>query len=232
MRSAGCVINDYADRHWDGAVERTCQRPLATGEVTEKQALTLFAGLLILGLGLVLTLNPFTILLSIGAVVLATLYPFTKRFTYWPQLFLGAAFAWAVPMAYAAVLNAIPLSAWLVFAITMLWTLIYDTYYAMVDREDDLKVGIKSTAIAFGEYDRIVISLLQAFMLGMLLWLGEIYALTSGYYLALVMVGALFGYHQWITRHQDKQACFKAFKQNHWAGLLVLVGIAFGISPA
>ncbi|AHF02079.1 4-hydroxybenzoate polyprenyltransferase [Thiomicrospira aerophila AL3] len=225
MRSAGCVINDYADRHWDGAVARTAQRPLARGLITPKAALILFAGLCLVGFGLVLQLNTLTILLSLGALVLATLYPFTKRFTYWPQMFLGAAFAWAVPMGYAAVLGTVPYQAWLVFAITLVWTLIYDTFYAITDREDDLKVGIKSTAILFGRYDLLVIGLLQSLMLLLLVWLGIWLQLGVAFWLSLLFVAGLFAWHLWQSRHRDPQACFKAFKQNHWVGLVILVGL-------
>lgn len=225
MRSAGCVINDYADRHWDGAVARTAQRPLARGLITPKAALILFAGLCLVGFGLVLLLNTLTILLSLGALVLATLYPFTKRFTYWPQMFLGAAFAWAVPMGYAAVLGTVPYQAWLVFAITLVWTLIYDTFYAITDREDDLKVGIKSTAILFGRYDLLVIGLLQSVMLMLLVWLGIWVQLGWAFWLSLLFVAGLFAGQLWQSRQRNPQACFKAFKQNHWVGLVILVGL-------
>ncbi|WFE69415.1 4-hydroxybenzoate octaprenyltransferase [Thiomicrospira sp. R3] len=225
MRSAGCVINDYADRHWDGEVARTCNRPLATGIISPQQALVFFLLLCLIGFSLVLLLNPFTIFLSLGAVALAALYPFTKRFTHWPQLFLGAAFAWAIPMAFAAVQNQIPNQAWLLFAIVLVWTLIYDTLYAMADREDDLKVGIKSTAVLFGDYDRLIVGMLQGFMLGLLVWLGLLYALSLIYYLSLVAVALMFGYHQWMIRDRDPLMCFEAFKLNHWAGLVILLGL-------
>ncbi len=225
MRSAGCVINDYADRHWDGEVARTCNRPLATGIISPKQALVFFVLLCLIGFSLVLLLNPFTIFLSLGAVALAALYPFTKRFTHWPQLFLGAAFAWAIPMAFAAVQNQIPNQVWLLFAIVLVWTLIYDTLYAMADREDDLKVGIKSTAVLFGDYDRLIIGMLQGLMLGLLVWLGLLYALSLIYYLSLVAVSVMFGYHQWMIKDRDPLMCFEAFKLNHWAGLVILIGL-------
>lgn len=225
MRSAGCVINDYADRHWDGAVERTCQRPLATGLITPKQALLFFALLCLIGFSLVLLLNPLTIILSVGALALAALYPFTKRFTHWPQFFLGAAFAWAIPMGFAAVQNQVPPEAWLVFAIALVWTLIYDTMYAMTDRPDDLKVGIKSTAVLFGKHDRMIIGLLQFIMLGLLVWLGQLFDLSLVYYLSLIAVGLMFLYHQWLIKDRDRDLCFEAFKLNHWAGLVILLGI-------
>ena len=225
MRSAGCVINDYADRHWDGKVERTAQRPLATGEISDKQALMLFVLLGLIGFALVLLLNPLTIWLSLVALALATLYPFTKRFTHWPQLFLGAAFAWAIPMGFAAVSEQVPHQAWLVFAIAMLWTLIYDTMYAMSDRPDDLKVGIKSTAVLFGEYDKIILASLQILMLGLLVWMGSLFQLGWPFYASLVIVAGLFAYHQWLIKDRNRQQCFAAFKHNHWAGLVILAGI-------
>lgn len=225
MRSAGCVINDYADRHWDGSVARTAQRPLARGLITPKAALILFAGLCLVGFSLVLLLNTLTILLSFVALLLATLYPFTKRFTHWPQMVLGIAFAWAVPMGYAAVLNMVPSQAWLVFVITIIWTLIYDTFYAITDREDDLKVGIKSTAILFGRYDVLVITLLQSVMVLLLICLGIWVQLGLAFWLSLILVASLFAWQVWQSRHRDPQACFKAFKQNHWVGLVILVGL-------
>ncbi|AEG32360.1 4-hydroxybenzoate octaprenyltransferase [Thiomicrospira cyclica] len=230
MRSAGCVINDYADRHWDGDVARTASRPLATGAITPRDALLLFAGLCLVGFGLVLLLNPLTILLSLGALVLATLYPFTKRYTHWPQMFLGAAFAWAVPMGYAAVLGSVPYQAWLVFAITLIWTLIYDTFYAITDRDDDLKVGIKSTAILFGRYDLVIIGLLQSLMVLLLVVLGYWLQLGMAFWISLAVVVALFSSQLWQSRHRDPQACFKAFKQNHWVGLVILIGLIIDLA--
>lgn len=230
MRSAGCVINDYADRHWDGAVARTASRPLATGAITPRAALLLFAGLCLIGFGLVLLLNPLTILLSLGALALATLYPFTKRYTHWPQMFLGAAFAWAVPMGYAAVLGSVPYQAWLVFAITLIWTLIYDTFYAITDRGDDLKVGIKSTAVLFGRYDLVIIGLLQVLMVLLLVVLGFWVQLGAAFWISLAVVVALFSSQLWQSRHRDPQACFKAFKQNHWVGLVILIGLIIDLA--
>lgn len=225
MRSAGCVINDFADRKWDGAVERTANRPLATGELSSKQALILFAGLVLLGFGLVFLLNPLTVLLAFGAFGLATLYPFTKRFTHWPQFFLGAAFAWAIPMGFAAVQNQVPFEAWLVFGTALIWTLIYDTMYAMADRPDDLKAGIKSTAVLFGDNDRIIIGFFQLIMLGMLVMLGWVFKLELVYYLSLILVAGMFVYHQVLIKDRDRNKCFQAFKNNHWAGLIILFGI-------
>ncbi len=229
MRSAGCVINDYADRHWDGAVARTCARPLVTGILSAKQALALFVLLIIVAFVLVLALNDLTQRLAVVALVLAALYPFMKRYTYWPQLFLGAAFAWAIPMAYAAVQNTVPYQAWWVFIIALIWTLIYDTLYAMADRDDDLKVGIKSTAILFGRYDRLIIGLLQLLMIVLLLSLGTHFALATSYFISVFAVALLFAYHQYQIRQGEPQACFDAFKQNHWAGLLIWLGLVFAL---
>ncbi|MDY0135994.1 MAG: 4-hydroxybenzoate octaprenyltransferase [Thiomicrospira sp.] len=229
MRSAGCVINDYADRHWDGAVARTCARPLVTGALSVKQALGLFVSLIVVAFVLVLALNDLTQRLAVVALVLAALYPFMKRYTYWPQLFLGAAFAWAIPMAYAAVQNSVPYQAWWVFIIALIWTLIYDTLYAMADRDDDLKVGIKSTAILFGRYDRLIIGLLQLLMIVLLLSLGTHFALATSYFISVFAVALLFAYHQYQIRQGEPRACFDAFKQNHWAGLLIWLGLVFAL---
>jgi 4-hydroxybenzoate polyprenyltransferase len=179
MRSAGCAINDYADRGIDGQVERTAQRPLATGRVTPAEAVAVFVVLALIAFALVLTLNAKTIAHSFVAAGLAALYPFTKRFTHMPQLFLGLAFGWAVPMAFAAVQGEIPPVAWVLFAATVIWALVYDTMYAMVDREDDLAIGVKSSAILFGRYDRLVIGLLQLAMLGLLAWAGTRWQLPA-----------------------------------------------------
>lgn len=225
MRSAGCVINDYADRNFDGAVERTCQRPLATGQISSKEALLFFAGLCLLAFALVLTLNPLTIALSFVAVALAALYPFMKRHTYWPQAFLGAAFAWAIPMAFAAVQGSVPWQAWPVFLVTLVWSLIYDTAYAVGDKPDDIKVGIKSTAILFGDSLAQIVGLFQLLMWGLLVWIGDLFQLGWLYYLSLVLVAGLFIYHYFELRKQDATLAFRVFLQNHWIGLIVLGGI-------
>lgn len=224
MRSAGCVINDYADRNVDGHVTRTCSRPLANGMINEKQALGYFALLSMIGLGLVLLLNPLTILLSLGALVLATLYPFMKRYTYWPQAFLGAAFAWAIPMAFAAVQNDVPWQAWIVFAAIMVWALIYDTAYAVVDKEDDLQVGIKSTAILFGDKVHIWVGLFQIVMYGLLVWIGSLFQLGTIYQLSLMLVLILFAKHLKLLAKKDPELAFEAFLNNHWIGLVLLIG--------
>jgi len=225
MRSAGCIINDYADRDLDGHVQRTCERPLATGALSVKQALRLFFILCGLAFLLVLQLNWLTVFLSFGAVALASLYPFMKRYTYWPQVFLGAAFAWAIPMGFAAVQGTVPEQAWLVFAVTMVWALVYDTAYALKDKADDLKIGIKSTAILFGRYVRLAIGFFQLLMLIGLVWMGKSFHLDHHYLFALLGVLGLFIYHQWLLSRQNPDLAFKAFLNNHWVGLVVLIGI-------
>lgn len=225
MRSAGCVINDYADRHFDGHVSRTCARPLATGQLSEKQALGFFLILALFGFGLVLTLNTLTVWMSLGAVALAILYPFMKRYTYWPQVFLGAAFAWAIPMAFTAVQNQLPWQAWVVFAVTLVWALIYDTAYAVADKEDDLKLGIKSTAILFGKKLPWLVGFFQLMMLSGLIWMGQLFDLGTFYDASLIAVLGLFGYHQTLLSKQGPELAFKAFLNNHWVGLVVLIGI-------
>ncbi|MFC6438588.1 4-hydroxybenzoate octaprenyltransferase [Bowmanella sp. JS7-9] len=225
MRAAGCVINDYADRHVDGAVERTAQRPLATGEVSEKGALRLFAGLIALAFMLVLQLNLATIALSVVALGLAASYPFMKRYTHLPQVVLGAAFSWAIPMAFMATNEQLGLVAWLLFAANLLWTVAYDTQYAMVDRDDDILIGIKSTAILFGRFDVVIISVLQLLTLLLLIAVGELLALSGWYYLGVAGMAILFGYQYGLIYQRQRQACFKAFLNNHYAGLLVAVGI-------
>lgn len=225
MRSAGCVINDYADRHFDGHVKRTCQRPLATGALTSKEALGFFSLLCLAAFALVLTLNQLTVLLSLVAVFLAILYPFMKRHTYWPQAFLGAAFAWAVPMAFSAVLNEVPWQIWPIFAATLVWSLIYDTVYAVGDMQDDLKIGVKSTALLLAKHLLWWIAFFQLIMLGLLFWVGQLFDLGLSYHLSLLMVTLWFAYD---LRRLDKNSpaiAFKVFLQNHWVGLIILLGI-------
>ena len=225
MRSAGCVINDYADRHIDSKVERTRERPLTSGQVTEGEALVLFALLALCAFALVLTLNRLTILLSLGGAFLAASYPFMKRYTNLPQAYLGAAFGWAVPMAFAAQTGELDSSLWWLFLATLVWALIYDTMYAMVDREDDLKIGVKSTAILFGAYDRMVIGILQLSMLAVLMVAGQRFELGAFYSASLGMASALMLYHQWLIRGRDRANCFKAFLHNHWIGMVIFLGI-------
>lgn len=225
MRSAGCVINDYADRDFDPHVERTRERPIAAGRVTPREALLLFGALCLLAFLLVLTQNRLTIYLSFGAVVLAALYPFSKRYTNLPQVVLGAAFGWAIPMAFAAVQGTVPKIAWLLFTVNVLWSTAYDTLYAMVDRDDDLKIGVKSTAILFGESDRLIVGVLQGLVLAGLLLVGAMAGLGLYFYLALLVVAGLSLYQQYLIRERDKAGCFQAFLNNNWLGAAVFAGI-------
>jgi 4-hydroxybenzoate polyprenyltransferase len=225
MRSAGCVINDYADRDIDRHVSRTQNRPLTAGRVTTKEALLLFAVLALGALLLVLQLNRLTILLSIVGAFLAVSYPFMKRFTYLPQVYLGVAFGWAVPMAFAAELNTVPPIAWLMFLATVLWATAYDTMYAMVDRMDDIALGVKSTAILFGESDRQIIGLIQGMLLVCLLMIGHQAELGWIYYLGVCLAAALAGYQQYLIRFREREACFRAFLNNNWFGAVVFLGI-------
>ncbi|WP_440905821.1 4-hydroxybenzoate octaprenyltransferase [Catenovulum sp. SX2] len=227
MRSAGCVINDYADRKVDGHVKRTNSRPLVDGSLTEKQALAAFFVLLLVALVLVLFLNYQTILLSFVALFLATLYPFMKRYTHLPQVFLGAAFSWAIPMAFMATLETIPAVAWWLFSANLLWTVAYDTLYAMVDRDDDLKIGVKSTAILFGRFDKLIVFVLQLLMLACCFQAGIMLSLQPVYFMTLGLSLGLFIAHQVSIKKRERDACFAAFKQNHYVGLLILFGLVF-----
>lgn len=223
MRSAGCVINDFADRKVDGHVERTKERPLVTGDVTSKQALILFFSLLLVSFVLVLMTNTLTIQLSFAGAALAAIYPFMKRYTHLPQVFLGAAFSWSIPMAYAAEANSISSHIWLIYIANLCWTVAYDTMYAMVDREDDLKIGVKSTAILFGEADKAIIAILQIIAVSCLLMLANQLSFGLGFYLLLLPAIAVLAYTTWSIRSRDRASCFKAFKQNHWFGLFVFL---------
>jgi 4-hydroxybenzoate polyprenyltransferase len=225
MRSAGCVINDIADRHFDGYVARTRQRPLVTGAVTLKQAIILFLILCVMALVLVLQLNRFTIQLSIIGLLLAILYPFTKRITYWPQLVLGMAFAWSVPMAFAAQTNTVPGVGWFIYSIAVLWPLAYDTMYALDDREDDRKIGVKSTAILFANYNQLIIGILQIIILSLLTIMGLRLNLASYYYISLIIAAGLASYQQYLLKNQTPPYGLKAFLNNHWFGAVIFVGI-------
>lgn len=229
MRSAGCVINDYADRDIDGDVERTRQRPLATGEVSSTEALVLFAVLSTAAFALVLLLNALTIQLSLGGAALAVLYPFTKRWTYWPQMFLGAAFAWAIPMAFAAQTGSVPAGAWLLYVAVMVWALVYDSMYALVDRDDDLKIDVKSTVIRWGRYDRLMIGLFQIIFFLLLIIAGRMFALGAPYYLGLLVAAGIAVYHQWLIRGRKRGPCFKAFLHNNWLAGVVFAGIVVSL---
>ena len=225
-RSAGCVVNDLADRHVDGAVARTSTRPLVTGAVTEREALTLFVVLMLLAFILVLFTNTLTIALSLGAVVLASSYPFMKRYTHFPQLVLGAAFSWGIPMAFAAQSGTLPPALWLVYIGNLLWTMAYDTAYAMVDREDDLIVGIQSTAIFFGQYDRLAIGVMQLGCLLCLYLAGRAFDLGVYFNVSLTGAAMLFLYQQYLIRERRPDACFKAFLHNNWVGMMLFAGVA------
>lgn len=225
MRSAGCVINDFADRKVDGQVKRTENRPLVSGAITTTEALVLFFFLILNALILVLTLQTYTIMLSFVAVFLAVIYPFMKRYTHLPQVFLGAAFSWGMIMAFAESTGEIPPVAWLLFTANLCWTVAYDTMYAMVDRDDDLKVGVKSTAILFGVFDKRIILFLQLITLALLLVVGDILAFGWPYQLSLVICAGLFTYQQFLIAARDRDKCFNAFLHNHFVGLVVFLGI-------
>lgn len=225
MRSAGCVINDYADRDFDGHIERTKNRPLAQKRVKPKEALLLFVALALTAFCLVLFMNTLTILLSFVGALLAASYPFMKRYTNLPQLVLGAAFAWSIPMAFAAQTNSVPAVAWLLFFATIFWTTAYDTMYAMVDRKDDLKIGVKSTAILFGENDRLIIGLLQFSTILLLLLAGIYLELSSLYYISLFVASGLALYQQHLIKNRDEKLCFTAFLNNNWFGMAVFGGL-------
>jgi 4-hydroxybenzoate polyprenyltransferase len=225
MRAAGCVINDYADRDIDGKVKRTEGRPLATGALRGRDALLLFAGLCAVAFVLVLFLNTVTILLAFGGLALAVLYPFMKRYTHLPQVVLGAAFSWAIPMAFAAETGSVPAMAWLLYTANLLWTVAYDTQYAMVDRDDDLKIGVKSTAILFGEMDRMMIALLQGMALFALWLVGRQLGFGAFWLAGLAAAAALFAWQHWLMRDRDRDGCFQAFLNNQWVGLAVFAGL-------
>ena len=230
MRSAGCVINDYADRDFDPQVARTRERPIAAGRVSPKEALVLFVVLCLVAFGLVLLMNRLTILLSFAGAFLAASYPFMKRFTHLPQVYLGMAFGWSIPMAFAAQTGAshisdIPTVAWVLFAANMFWSVAYDTAYAMVDLEDDLKVGVKSTAILFGQYDRTMILFAHAIALSLLTAAGMLLKLSLWYYAGLVIAAAFAAYQQVLIRHRQPKQCFQAFLNNNWFGLSIFVGL-------
>jgi 4-hydroxybenzoate polyprenyltransferase len=225
MRSAGCVMNDIADRKFDGLVERTKNRPLATGEVNVKEAWLLAAGLCLLAFGFVLMLNKMTILLSIGALFLAATYPLTKRFLAIPQAYLGLAFGFGIPMAFAATNDYIPLLAWVLLAANVAWAIAYDTQYAMVDRDDDLKIGIKSSAIFFGKYDVIAIMICYAIMLGLLAYVGKFIGYGRYYYSGLAAACLLALWQYATIKKRLKEDCFKAFLRNNWIGLSVFLGL-------
>jgi 4-hydroxybenzoate polyprenyltransferase len=225
MRSAGCAINDFADRNLDGQVARTRERPIAAGLVSPGEALGVFAVLSLTSFGLVLFLNWNTVALSVVALGLAVIYPFMKRYTHLPQLFLGVAFGWAVPMAFMAITESVPPLAWLLLGATVVWALVYDTQYAMVDRDDDLNVGIKSTAILFGRYDRLIIGLLQLLFLALLVYVGDLAGRGVWYFAGIAIAAVLAAHHQYLIRDREPAACFQAFLDNNYLGMAVFLGL-------
>lgn len=225
-RSAGCVINDYADRWLDPFVERTSNRPLATGALRGREALLLFAGLMLVAFALVLTLNRLTVYLSVVGVLLAASYPYLKRHTYLPQVYLGLAFGWGIPMAFAAVRGEVPAIAWLLYVANIAWATGYDTWYAMVDRQDDLRMGAKSTAILFGDMDLVAQAVLYAVFFAGLYLVGGRAGLGVSYWVALVVAAGLVMHQFWVARHRERNACFRAFLHNHWVGAVVFAGLA------
>jgi len=230
MRSAGCVINDYADRKIDKYIQRTQHRPITSGEISTQSALVLFFTLMLIAFGLVLMTNILTIQLAVITGALATLYPFTKRWTHLPQLVLGLAFAMSVPMAFAASNNNIPNSAWWVFLATVIWTVIYDTMYAMADREEDLQIGVKSTAVLFAKYDKLIIGILQICLLLVLVKISEIFNLTIFYDISLIISAFLMIFHQNLIKNREKIACFRAFLHNNFIGIVIFSGIALSVT--
>lgn len=225
MRAAGCVINDFADRHIDGHVKRTHDRPLATGRISAKEALLTFAALVALAFVLVLFTNTFTVMLSVAGLALASLYPFMKRHTHLPQVVLGAAFSWAIPMAFAAQSSELSAVVWLLYIANLSWTVAYDTVYAMVDRDDDLKIGVKSTAVLFGDLDLAMVATLKGIAVFSLLLAGNQLALSWPFYLALLLGSLFLSWQVWNIRSRERSICFATFRQSHYFGLIVWLGI-------
>ena len=229
-RSAGCVINDYADRWLDPHVERTRDRPLVTGAVSGREALALFAGLMLVAFVLVLTLNRLTILLSFVGVFLAASYPYLKRYTHLPQVYLGLAFGWGIPMAFAAVQGEVPALAWLLYVANIVWSTAYDTWYAMVDRDDDIRMGSHSTAILFGDLDLVIQGVLYALFLGAMAMVGQRAGLGLAYWIGLGVAAVLVAWEFFLARHRGREACFKAFLHNNWVGMALFAGIAVALA--
>ena len=225
MRSAGCAVNDYADRHIDGKVERTRQRPLASGKVTEKESLLVFASLSLMAFILVLFMNKLTIWMSFGGILLAASYPFMKRYHYFPQVHLGAAFGWSAPMAYTAQANEITAVTWLIFLATILWATAYDTMYAMVDYDDDIKIGVKSTAVLFGNQDKLIIGIIQIMLIFDLLLIGHRTELGGFYYLSVAIASLFAIYQQYLIKDRKRELCFQAFLNNNWLGMALFIGV-------
>ncbi|MAX52412.1 MAG: 4-hydroxybenzoate octaprenyltransferase [Methylophaga sp.] len=230
MRSAGCAINDFADREIDGSVWRTQNRPLATGELTARQAIYVFIGMALVAFILVSMLNTLTVWLSLGGVFLAATYPFMKRYTYFPQIYLGMAFGWAIPMAYAAQTNSVPVMAWLLFLANIIWTTMYDTFYAMADREDDLLAGVKSTAVLFGDDDLIIQGMMQVAYIFVMVLIGVQLEMSFIFYLGLCVAGGLFAYQQFLAKDRQPQRCLQAFLNNNWVGLAIFLSLVIHYS--
>jgi 4-hydroxybenzoate polyprenyltransferase len=225
-RSAGCVVNDYADRWLDGSVERTRDRPLATGAVSGREALAVFVVLMLAAFALVLTLNRLTVWMSVVGLFLAASYPYLKRYTYLPQVYLGLAFGWAIQMAFAAVQGTVPPVAWVLYVANIFWATAYDTWYAMVDRDDDIRMGAKSTAILFGELDLVAQGVLYALAFAALALVGREAGLGTAYWTGLGLAALLVAWEFGIARYRDRAACFRAFLHNHWVGATIFAGIA------
>lgn len=230
MRSAGCVINDFADRKIDKFVMRTKDRPLTSGEISEKGALILFSFLILMSFGLVLMTNFLTVQLSIAAVFLATLYPFVKRWSNLPQFVLGSAFAMSIPMAFSATLGFVPSNAWWIFLASILWTIVYDTIYAMSDRDDDIKIGVKSTAILFGKYDRLIIGLFQVLFTATLFVIADSFQLGLFFKISIFLSVLIMIYHQYLIKDREKSTCFKVFLNNHIIGAILLIGVIIDLN--
>lgn len=227
MRAAGCVINDYVDRDIDGHVKRTVNRPLVSGAISAYESKILFVVLLLFAFALVLTLNRMTIELSLVALALAWIYPFMKRITHLPQVVLGVAFGWSIPMGFSAVSSSLPLVCWLLLLANICWTITYDTQYALLDRDDDLKIGVKSTAILFGQYDKLVIGALQLVTLLLMITVGYLMQLDNVFYYSILIAGILFLYQQKIIANREPNGCFRAFLNNNYVGLILFLGILF-----
>ena len=225
MRSAGCILNDIIDKDFDKFVARTQNRPLASDKLSSIEAFIVAISLIFIAFLLVLTTNTLTVQLSFVAIILAGTYPFLKRHTYLPQFFLGLTFGWSIPMAFAATTNSIPKIAWLLLIANILWAVVYDTIYAMIDREDDLKIGIKSTAILFDDADRFIIGLIQSLVLIALIVIGQQASLNTIYYFSLIIGGCLFLYQLYLIRNRDPKKCMQAFLNNNWFGLVIFIGL-------
>jgi 4-hydroxybenzoate polyprenyltransferase len=230
MRAAGCAINDFADRKLDPQVERTAGRPIAAGRVTPREALIVFASLLVFSFILVLFTNRLTIYMSFAGAALAAVYPFTKRYTHLPQVVLGAAFGWSIPMAFTAVTGGVPPVGWLLFIANIIWSVVYDTQYAMVDRDEDIKAGAKSTAILFGDADLPILGILMATFLLAMLFVGQRATLGWPYWLSLLAAAGLFGWQLWRIRSHDRAACLWAFRNNNWLGMALWIGIVLALA--